>query len=218
MSDKTIPGIEYNETENGTWAHLYPKLRETIRECACEETNQVMDDMERTVPGYGPTTIPQLEDISQYLTQKTGWRLKPAGGLHSQREFLNALAFKMFYSTQYIRHHINPEYTPEPDVMHELVGHVPMLAHQDFADFSQQIGIASLGASDAELLRLAVVYWFTVEFGMCLDSKGQRKAYGAGLMGSVNELKYSQTDKPEFLPLDLDVCTRDYLTFVITDV
>lgn len=93
-----------------------------------------------------------------------------------------------------------------------------MFAHQDFADFSQQIGLASLGASDAELLRLAAVYWFTIEFGMCLNNKGERKAYGAGIMGSVTELEYCQTEKPEFLPLDLDLISRDYLTFLITDV
>lgn len=75
----------------------------------------------------------------------------------------------MFHSTQYIRHHSNPEYTPEPDIIHELVGHASMFAHKDFADFSQEIGLASLGAAEADIVRLGALYWFTIEFGMCLD-------------------------------------------------
>ena len=218
MVDESIPGIDYNRNEIKTWAYLYPKIREAIAKCACDETNYTLDDMEKKVAGFGPETIPQLDDISKYLVSKTGWRLKPVGGLLSQREFLNALAFKIFHSTQYIRHHEDVEYTPEPDILHELIGHAPMFAHQDFADFSQQIGLASLGASDAELLRLAAVYWHTIEFGMCLNSNGERKAYGAGIMGSVAELEYCQTDKPEFLPLDLDLISREYLSFLITDM
>ncbi len=128
--------------------------------------------MEKYVEGFNEKTIPQLQPISEYLKSRTGWRLKPVGGLLTQREFLNGLAFKVFHSTQYIRHHATPEYTPEPDIIHELVGHAPMFAHQDFADFSQEIGLASLGASEIELKRLAAIYWFTVEFGMCLDVKG----------------------------------------------
>lgn len=106
------------------------------------------------------------------------------------REFLNGLAFKVFFSTQYIRHHSRPEYTPEPDIVHELVGHAPMFAQPDFAAFSQEIGLASLGANEYELKRLAALYWFTIEFGMCLDGQGKRKAYGAGIMSSFGELEY----------------------------
>ena len=150
------------------------------------------------------------------MTGKTGWRLKPVGGLLTQREFLNGLAFKIFHSTQYIRHHATPEYTPEPDIIHELVGHAPMFAHQDFADFSQSIGLASLGASEIELKRLAALYWFTIEFGMCLNSNGEKKAYGAGIMSSFGELEYCMTDKPKFLPLDPYKIAQDHLEFPIS--
>ena len=77
-----------------------------------------------------------------------------------------------------------------------------MFANKDFADFSQEIGLASLGCSELELKRLAAIYWFTIEFGMCLDKQGNKKAYGAGVMGSLGELQYCVTDKPKFRPFD----------------
>lgn len=92
--------------------------------------------MEDKVPGWNGEAIPQLDDISKYLRSRTGWRLKPVGGLLNQRQFLNCLAFKVFCSGQFIRHHSKPLYTVEPDILHELIGHAPMFAHQDFADFS----------------------------------------------------------------------------------
>lgn len=93
-----------------------------------------------------------------------------------------------------------------------------MFAHKDFADFSQQIGLASLGASEIELKRLAALYWFTIEFGMCLDSKGNRKAYGAGIMSSFGELAYCQTDVPTFYPLDPNVIAQDHVNFPISEM
>lgn len=86
-------------------------------------------------------------------------------------------------------------YTPEPDIIHELLGHAPMFAHPDFSAFSQEIGLASLGASEVELKRLAAIYWFTIEFGMCRED-GKNKAYGAGILSSLGELEYCTTDKP----------------------
>lgn len=145
-------------------------------------------------------------DISDYLKSKTGFTLAPVAGLLDSRYFMNALAFRVFNSTQYIRHSNAPDYTPEPDIVHELVGHVPLLANPDFAEFTQTLGLASLGASDEDVSRLARCYWFTVEFGLTkqLDANGKpcTRAVGAGLLSSFGELKYCLSDKPELKPFD----------------
>lgn len=92
-----------------------------------------------------------------------------------------------------------------------------MFAHKDFAEFSQEIGLASLGANERELQRLATIYWFTIEFGMCKE-RGQLKAYGAGILSSVGELEYCLSDKPKYYPLDPFEIAQNHLNFPISSM
>lgn len=196
----SIPRIAYTDQETQLWSFLFTTLKPKLYEHGCEAYTRNLRLLEDDGV-FTADAVPQLEDIDKYLKSKTNWRIKPVNGILSQRQYLNCLAFRTFCSTQYIRNPSQPFYTPEPDIMHEFLGHIPNFCDPVFCDISQKIGIMSLGASDRLIKLIGSVYWYTVEFGLCKEN-GKMKFYGGGIASSVKEIEHCvTTDKLRKLDL-----------------
>jgi phenylalanine-4-hydroxylase len=196
-----IPTAPYTELEHGVWKKIWDALEPAHREHACAE---YLDCLNRLA--FDQDRIPQLDEVSQKVEAISGFRLEPVAGLVEPRVFLESLARGVFLSTQYIRHHSTPLYTPEPDVAHEIIGHAVTLASKPLAELNRLFGEAvSRTHMASELDRLARVYWFTIEFGV-LRENGQVKAYGTGLLSSAGEL--AEMHKAELRPLSLEAAAN----------
>jgi phenylalanine-4-hydroxylase len=190
-----LPDIAYSEQDNAVWQAVWNSLKEAHPKHACRE---YLD--KSALLAIPKDRIPQLSEISAQTQKLSGFRLEPVAGLVHPRVFLTCLGEGIFLSTQYIRHHSVPLYTPEPDVVHELIGHAAMLASENFVKLTRLIGKAAKDADDDQLERLGRVYWFTIEFGV-LREDGELKAYGAGLLSSAGELEAMH--EAELRPFDL---------------
>ena len=143
--------------------------------------------------GLPDDKIPQLQEVSEKLQEMTGFRQEPVGGLVHPKTFHSALANKVFLSTQYIRHSSRPFYTPEPDVVHELVGHTAMLGVPEWAELNILFGEADMRTESEEAIKkLGTIYWFVLEFGACREN-GEIKAVGPGLLSSFGEMEHACT-------------------------
>jgi phenylalanine-4-hydroxylase len=196
-----IPTAPYTELEHGVWQKIWKALGPAHREHACTEYLECLERLD-----FDSDRIPQLDEVSQKVEAISGFRLEPVAGLVEPRVFLESLAQGVFLSTQYIRHHSTPLYTPEPDVAHEIIGHAVTLASKRLAELNRLFGEAvkrTNGTDDFD--RLARIYWFTIEFGV-LREDGRLKAYGTGLLSSAGEL--AEMHKAELRPLDLEVAAN----------
>jgi phenylalanine-4-hydroxylase len=200
-----ITDVEYSAREQRVWGYVAEELEELHEDLASQFYLKAKRNLD-----IKNDRIPQITELNKRLGELSGFRLVPIEGLVETRGFLSWLSYRTMLCTQYIRHHSQPAYTPEPDIVHEAIGHIPMFTVRDFADFSQFIGLGARKANDRQLEQLGRLYWFTVEFGM-IEESGKLKAYGAGLLSSFGELRHAFSDKVERREFDLEeVINHDF--------
>lgn len=203
--DHPVLDVDYTDVETGLWRYVYDQLDEAHRRRACSPYL----DAKRAL-GITRDRIPQLASLSRQLDGLTGFGLAPIEGLVETRSFLSQLGDRIMLCTQYIRHPSRPDYTPEPDIIHEAIGHIPNFTDPDFADFSQFIGQGARKANAKQLEQLGRLYWFTVEFGL-IEEGDEVKAFGAGLLSSFRELEHAFSDQVERRSFNLEeVIDRHY--------
>ncbi|WP_295941462.1 phenylalanine 4-monooxygenase [uncultured Acidovorax sp.] len=204
-ADYTCPQdyASYTAADHDTYRRLYERQRALLPGLA----SQAFID---ALPSLGASDrIPRFEEVNERLYKATGWELVGVPGLIPEVPFFTLLANRKFPVTDWIRKPEEFEYIVEPDIFHDLFGHVPLLFNPVFADYVQRYGQGGLkaqGLGSCEML--SRLYWYTIEFGLIREA-GQLRAYGAGILSSSGELAYSvQSTEPQRIPLQLERTMR----------
>lgn len=197
----------FNEIENQTWSLLFNRLDQCRHKMAFHLFEQGLQEL-----GMTHEKIPDVNDINKRLQSKTGWKVVPVKGLEEGPSFYTALSKKEFPIGNFIRNQKDLGYTPEPDIFHDLYGHVPFLCDKNYANFSYKYGLltAKYIHNEEKLKKLERFYWFTLEFGLIKTSLG-KKIFGGGILSSYDESYYSLSGKPEILPFDIEkIINQDF--------
>src|SRR6516225_1635254 len=180
------PLIDYTPEETRIWREVSPKLAGLH----VKHASRIYLQAKRTL-GISQTEIPQLRLLSKRLEQETRMHLVPAEGPLPYRTFYTYIGERGFPVTQFIRHGSHPEFTPEPDMIHDCLGHVPPLMNQDYAELLTLIGKAASTTPKGEhVLALKRFSWFSIEFGLIEEEK-ETKVFGAGILSSTGEIPFS---------------------------
>lgn len=208
-----IPYPIYSRTDQESWQILFNRQMELLpgrAGMAFMEGVQIMQ--------LKNSQIPALRKLSQILKETTQWQIARIPGLLHERDFFELLAQRIFPSTDYIRGRHEIDYTPAPDLFHDIFGHMPMLTEPAFADFYQLFGKAALNASGSYRPMLERLHWFTVEFGLVKQDDGER-IFGAGILSSKDEVTHALSDKVTKIPFDINTVIRqDYDVWHLQDV
>jgi len=198
------PVIDYTEQEQEVWRIVCRELQVKHRRLAHSSYLEAWEHV-----ALPTDRVPQLEQVSAGVRPLTGFHFHPAPGLVPLLQFYGSLEDRVFHSTQYLRHHSAPLYTPEPDLIHEIIGHGVSLGSPYMSELHRLTGEAARRLETREALDfLAKVFWFTCEFGV-IDEDGELKAYGAGLLSSYGEIE--EFRGADIRPIDfLEMGTADY--------
>src|SRR5271168_5071986 len=190
---------DYTAEQHEVWAELVRRRRPHIEAFACREFLEG-----DKIIGLEDDRLPNLSAISARLKPRTGWSTTPVSGFLPSDAFFEMLDARMFPTTTWLRSRDSLGYTPEPDIFHDVFGHVPMHAHPVFGDFLQSYGKICARLTDPEQLeRMGRLFWFTVEFGL-IRQNGEIKVYGSGLISSHGECTRVLAGGCEVKDFDLD--------------
>jgi phenylalanine-4-hydroxylase len=200
------PLVAYTPEEERIWREVSPKLDELHQRYASRIYLQAKRDL-----GISASEIPQLRTLSGQLQEMSGMHLVPAEGPIAYRIFYAYIAERGFPCTQFIRHGSKPEFTPEPDMIHDCLGHVPPLVNPDYAELLTMIGKAAMRASSGDhVLALKRLSWFSIEFGL-IEEAGDTRIFGAGILSSTGEIPFSLSANVERRPFATrEVIETDY--------
>jgi phenylalanine-4-hydroxylase len=198
------PRIDYEAAEQEVWRTVCRRLAPLHERFAVGEFCAALARL-----ALPTDRVPGLDEVSAGLVTASGWRYVPAAGLVDLRTFYEALGDRIFHSTQYVRHPALPLYTPEPDIVHEVIGHGHLLATPTFGELHRRAGSAAARLREEASLRfLSRVFWFSLEFGVVMEG-GELRAYGAGILSSYGEI--GQFRDMQLRPLHLrEMGTADY--------
>lgn len=202
----------YPETDHQTWRMLVNRQLDMLPGRAGEAFLKGVELLD-----LRSEKIPALRELSRILDQETGWKIARIPGLLHEKDFFQLLSDRTFPSTDYIRGRDELDYTPAPDLFHDIFGHMPMLTQPDYADFYQLFGQAALKAEGADRPRLERFHWFTVEFGLIRQDEGIR-IFGAGILSSKNEVTHALSDEVIVHDFDPDtIVEQDYDVWHLQD-
>jgi phenylalanine-4-hydroxylase len=189
----------YSRENHDVWRILYERRMETLRDTGSIVFLEGIDRI-----GLSPSQVPDLADVNRRLGMRTGWAAVPVGGFIPAAEFFRCLASRRFPTTITVRPREQLDYLPEPDIFHDVFGHVPLHSDPVFADFLQRFGaLASASESEDEVTQMARLFWFTVEFGL-ISERGKTRIYGSGLISSHGDAANALGDRCRRKPFELD--------------
>ncbi len=200
------PWSSYSETDHQVWATLFERQQQLLVGRASDEFLRTQRAM-----GMAADRIPKFDDLNRMLRQATGWELIGVEGLLPELTFFEHLANRRFPVTWWIRRPDQLDYLSEPDLFHDLFGHVPLLMNPVFADYMAAYGAGGVkahGIGPEALVNLTRLYWYTVEFGLIRESDGLR-IYGAGILSSKSEsIHCLESPAPNRIGFDLERIMR----------
>ncbi|MFO0357374.1 MAG: phenylalanine 4-monooxygenase [Sphingobacteriaceae bacterium] len=190
----------YTNEDQLVWKNLFERQMGLLETLSCKEFIDAIHDI-----GFNANKIPNFNEVNTILLSTTGWSLEVVEGIIEEKDFFELLAHKKFPATTWLRKLEQLDYLPEPDMFHDVFGHVPLLINHTFSNFYQKFG--ALGVkhkNNSKVIKmLGRLYWFSVEFGL-IKTSDELKIYGAGILSSHGESKYAVSDKPIHLIFNTD--------------